>query len=482
MIFITKIELENFQSHKNSVFNLDRGLNVILGNSDSGKTAILRAIRWVLYNEPSGDQFIRQGETFASATLHFNTGSTVKRFRSSSKNTYYLKKSNGEEFTFDGFGISVPKEIIDEIGISKIKLDNGTDDSINIAQQLDGPFLLNEKTSLRSSAIGRLVGVNYIDDAHRKAIKDNKQILASIKSHNENKENLYKEIQKYNYLTEKENLLNKLKEKRNIISEKEIMLNNLTNISKNLVSVEEEINIISAKLKNLGDLTSLEKNLNVLSEKVYKYSQYDYLYNRNKNLEKDIDYNKNIIIKLKDLSQLEKNILKIENINNHYLYLSKINNYYVKNKDDINSIKKSLTNLSNLNTIDAKISDISEKLEIFKNLNLDLNNLKNYNQSINVGKKYISKFKNIDLAYEYMEKASLKLEQLSEFENLLTKYSNLKSKHEYLVKEVTKNNNEFELKYNQYEEELLKQGHCPICNSKIDLSTVKHLREHFGGM
>ena len=50
MIYIKKIELHNFQSHEYTEMEFDRGLNVILGNSDVGKTAILRAIKWALYN------------------------------------------------------------------------------------------------------------------------------------------------------------------------------------------------------------------------------------------------------------------------------------------------------------------------------------------------------------------------------------------------------------------------------------------------
>ena len=59
MRYIKKIILENFQSHKYSVIELNEELNVIVGPSDSGKSAIIRGLKWALYNEPSGDYFIR---------------------------------------------------------------------------------------------------------------------------------------------------------------------------------------------------------------------------------------------------------------------------------------------------------------------------------------------------------------------------------------------------------------------------------------
>ncbi|MFR9297315.1 MAG: AAA family ATPase, partial [Aedoeadaptatus pacaensis] len=46
MNFIEKIILVNFQSHVYSELSLSRGVNVIVGPSDSGKTAIMRALRW----------------------------------------------------------------------------------------------------------------------------------------------------------------------------------------------------------------------------------------------------------------------------------------------------------------------------------------------------------------------------------------------------------------------------------------------------
>ena len=68
MKYIKRVTLENFQSHKHSVIDFDEQLNVIVGPSDSGKSAIIRGIKWVLYNEPTGDYFIKEGSTECSVT------------------------------------------------------------------------------------------------------------------------------------------------------------------------------------------------------------------------------------------------------------------------------------------------------------------------------------------------------------------------------------------------------------------------------
>ena len=52
---IQSVHIQNFQSHKNSTLEFSPGVNIIVGTSDSGKTAIIRALRWVVWNRPSGD-------------------------------------------------------------------------------------------------------------------------------------------------------------------------------------------------------------------------------------------------------------------------------------------------------------------------------------------------------------------------------------------------------------------------------------------
>jgi exonuclease SbcC len=61
--YIKKLSLRNFQSHRETDLEFSPGLNIIVGPSDQGKSAIIRALRWLFYNEPRGTGFIRVGET-----------------------------------------------------------------------------------------------------------------------------------------------------------------------------------------------------------------------------------------------------------------------------------------------------------------------------------------------------------------------------------------------------------------------------------
>ncbi len=90
---IEAVRLENFQSHLDTYIELDKGLNVLVGQSDSGKTAILRGVRWVLFNQPRGTDFIRVGADFVRATVFFSDGTAIVRERTASKNRYIIKKN-----------------------------------------------------------------------------------------------------------------------------------------------------------------------------------------------------------------------------------------------------------------------------------------------------------------------------------------------------------------------------------------------------
>ena len=217
MKYIRKVILENFQSHKYTEMEFDKYLNVIVGPSDHGKSAVIRGIKWALFNEPSGDFFIREGEKECSVTIEFNDNTKVKRYRSKSKNAYYLYDENGTEMIFEGFGTTVPQEIIDKTLIRKVILDGGTSNAINIGEQLEGPFLLSEKNSVRANAIGRLVGVHIIDDALKDTLKDSRNLNIKKKSHESSLENLQENLSEYNYLEDLNKSLTKLEKIRLVI-------------------------------------------------------------------------------------------------------------------------------------------------------------------------------------------------------------------------------------------------------------------------
>ena len=124
------INLENFQSISNAQLEFVTGINLIVGQSNSGKTAILRAINSVVSNPTRGKYFIKKGTKSSEVTIEFE-GSTISWKRTPTDINYEidgeLYKKAGRNTLFD------------------IKADNGfvQDDSgniMNIEGEWDLPF------------------------------------------------------------------------------------------------------------------------------------------------------------------------------------------------------------------------------------------------------------------------------------------------------------------------------------------------------
>ena len=89
---INEIFVEGFQSHTNSHFNLGNGLNVITGPSDSGKTSIIRAVRWIAFNEPQGEAFVNESVGQATVAIHMDNGIIISKHRRKGKHRTESKR------------------------------------------------------------------------------------------------------------------------------------------------------------------------------------------------------------------------------------------------------------------------------------------------------------------------------------------------------------------------------------------------------
>jgi len=164
---ITRITIGNFQSHKHTVIEpAPEGLTVLVGASDSGKTAILRALKWLFYNQPNGTEYIRGGESTARVRVEFADGRWVERRRSrKGGNLYEIRAVDDEIRRFEGFGSGVPLEVQEITGVKLVRIGD-LEMQINLAEQLDGPFLGKAVSSLvKAKVLGKLAGTEEIDYA-----------------------------------------------------------------------------------------------------------------------------------------------------------------------------------------------------------------------------------------------------------------------------------------------------------------------------
>jgi exonuclease SbcC len=72
---VTRVELENIKSYISRAFDFERGTTAIVGQNGAGKTTILEAIAWVLFDtlDYSKDDFLRRGAKRGSARVTFQS-------------------------------------------------------------------------------------------------------------------------------------------------------------------------------------------------------------------------------------------------------------------------------------------------------------------------------------------------------------------------------------------------------------------------
>jgi len=173
--YINSIRLFNFQSHKESELELSPGLNVIIGQSDSGKTSIIRALNWIVWNRPSGDEFINKNAKSCFAEITFSDGAKISRNKEKNgKANYYIV--NGQQLK--AIGQDVPKEVSDILNLSEI----------NIQKQFDAPFLISETPGQIAKALNEISRLEDIDTTIsniNSSIKQEKEKIEDLQQYNE---------------------------------------------------------------------------------------------------------------------------------------------------------------------------------------------------------------------------------------------------------------------------------------------------------
>jgi hypothetical protein len=149
---LDSLQIVNFQSHSETVIEFDPGVNVIVGSSDSGKSAILRALFWNCFNQPSGTEICRHGTKETSVTAKYSDGVSIQRGRRGGKNFYTLTKGKTEQ-SFDSFGAAVPDPVRESIDLNEI----------NFQSQLDAPFLLSSNGGEVARKLNEITRLDDID-------------------------------------------------------------------------------------------------------------------------------------------------------------------------------------------------------------------------------------------------------------------------------------------------------------------------------
>ena len=260
---IQSIRLQNFQSHKDSYLRFSNGINIISGQSNNGKTSLLRGLNWVITNRPQGIAFksiFSDKKEICRVSLIINDTEIIRE-RNNSINSYQVGSS-----LFTTIGNDVPSEVSSAINIS----------DINCASQFERHFLLMDSPGEVGRTINKVVKLDDIDalisnisskiTSTNKELEIKKQDLDKLNASLEKFkdydliENLVNQIVEYD--TKVKTLENKVKLLSYIVTEGVRTESIIISIENKYVGLEDEIKVLEQVWLDYNTNSALVKDLN----------------------------------------------------------------------------------------------------------------------------------------------------------------------------------------------------------------------------
>lgn len=168
---VTRVELVNIKSHVQSEFNFGRGTTAITGENGAGKTTILEAIAWALFDtlDYSKDDFLRRGAKKGSVRVTFESDLDERQY------TVYRDTGTGYHVFDHGLSMRIAEKKVDVSAFlhQHLGVEPGTDlrslfrSAIGVPQgSFTAEFIL--PPNARKAAFDRLLKVEeYRDGAER---------------------------------------------------------------------------------------------------------------------------------------------------------------------------------------------------------------------------------------------------------------------------------------------------------------------------
>ena len=158
---INRIALMDFQSWKQLDMKLGP-ITMIVGRGNTGKTAIMRALRYALTNQ-SGDTFIREGASETRVGIETDDYDLVWIKQRGKGGEYLLA---GEEDAlpreFTKLAGGVPEAVEQATGIRAVAIDKQISLMPQLQMQFDAPFILAESGSKIARILGKLTRLNVL--------------------------------------------------------------------------------------------------------------------------------------------------------------------------------------------------------------------------------------------------------------------------------------------------------------------------------
>lgn len=470
--YIKSLELENFQSHEHSLFEFSPGLNVLTGESRSGKTAIIRALGWI-YEDYGGAsrRFIKTGAKHASATITLDNGLIIQRVveaKAGGFNGYRVfYPSKNEWEVMNTKAINVIQELLGYTPLQIDKTDTGKTETIplNFLRQGNSWFFIGDDTtgSQRAKIIGTICGTNIADAAIREVESKNKELGLLLKNADKEILSLDIEVGCMVHVEQMESVIGKaeklMEELNDLMEQQQILLNgkqaieSLKQQAVTLKAIESDLKGVNDAKKVLAKMVELSEQKETILDVREKLSTYGTnctkLETIIKKLHPCIDAQR-IVRELISITEQKALIEKYMGETASVIKAGVLLKKFMKNIPDVEGIKEKLNELKELH--DKKTLVVTYQSGVAVN-----------QQQQQVLGSLINNLKNVDSAKKTIHDIALLVEQkksLFELRDAKVSIDNSVLAEEKIIRETDKEIKAVKLEYMDVFSRVEK---CPLC-------------------
>jgi len=463
-----KITVENFQSISKAEVEV-KGLTVITGQNNTGKSALARAVSSVFTN-PRGNSFVRIGSPTTSVNIDFEDGNHIRWTKGKNVNEYEV---NGK--LIQKVGTDVPDEVYQASLVKPVEVDN-KEVYPQVAKQFQQVFLIDLPPSSLASALSNVDIIQQLEKASALVRSDIKEITGQLKTKNSDLTDAKDYLKKFNgvdsveaILAHIETLDAQIKHKENIIAtlEKE---NALRQQFKAIIDELDELDRVSIAT-DVNDVVSLENSYNVVNADHLKREQLKGVIGKLNDVitvniatrPENIDYRNKILAEVSDLQVKQERLNKAYEILKDTIDIGKIDTDHIL----IESKTATLNDIVELQERQVKAYKLYQYLKGVRNIefNIDTDRITALEEVIKL-KKNRTRLK---LAV-YMLEGGLKtiphIKELNLENNRLDELVAMKESKDKLTYAVDVINNEL-MKVNTELSGLHIGDICPLCNQGI---------------
>jgi DNA repair exonuclease SbcCD ATPase subunit len=187
---IRSLAIQNIQSWEEVYLEFLPGLNVLIGPTDAGKSAIMRALKRIITNRPMGDDLLSHWGGESLITLDLMENFLVTWGRTKSKSYYAITDADGNEQVFQAVGHHMPPEVIQLLNFAPL----------NRQEQLEGPFLLASSPGEVARYLNQVVDLEEIDTGLSNIGRVIRQEERALETHLRALTDLEEDLAKYDWL------------------------------------------------------------------------------------------------------------------------------------------------------------------------------------------------------------------------------------------------------------------------------------------